>query len=154
LPEGHTHPLLLVEDPLIALQTLAAAVRRRWGRDRLADATRIYIRTVANPQALTVAAKLPNFNVVGCNFADFVTRVQNGGKSARAIPEGVVPEQLGRPPIGTGLGLDRFDCGTDFIRDERLAAVEDKTLIIYDQRRLADLSGYSSLQLIPQRVLL
>jgi UDP-N-acetylmuramoyl-tripeptide--D-alanyl-D-alanine ligase len=32
LPEGHTHPLLLVEDPLIALQTLAAAVRRRWGK--------------------------------------------------------------------------------------------------------------------------
>lgn len=31
LPEGHKHPLLLVEDPLIALQTLAAAVRRHWG---------------------------------------------------------------------------------------------------------------------------
>ena len=31
LPEGHAHPLLLVEDPLIALQTLAAAVRRHWG---------------------------------------------------------------------------------------------------------------------------
>jgi UDP-N-acetylmuramoyl-tripeptide--D-alanyl-D-alanine ligase len=31
LPEGHTHPLLLVDDPLIALQTLAAAVRRHWG---------------------------------------------------------------------------------------------------------------------------
>ena len=32
LPEGHTHPLLLVADPLIALQTLAAAVRRHWGK--------------------------------------------------------------------------------------------------------------------------
>ncbi len=35
LPEGHTHPLLLVPDsvgdPLVALQTLAAAVRRHWG---------------------------------------------------------------------------------------------------------------------------
>jgi UDP-N-acetylmuramoyl-tripeptide--D-alanyl-D-alanine ligase len=32
LPEGHAHPLLLVPDPLIALQTLAAAVRRHWGK--------------------------------------------------------------------------------------------------------------------------
>lgn len=32
LPEGHRHPLLLVEDPLLALQTLAAAVRRHWGK--------------------------------------------------------------------------------------------------------------------------
>ncbi len=32
LPEGHAHPLLLVEDPLVALQTLAAAVRRHWGK--------------------------------------------------------------------------------------------------------------------------
>ena len=31
LPEGHKHPLLLVDDPLKALQTLAAAVRRYWG---------------------------------------------------------------------------------------------------------------------------
>jgi UDP-N-acetylmuramoyl-tripeptide--D-alanyl-D-alanine ligase len=31
LPEAHTHPLLLVENPLVALQTLAAAVRRHWG---------------------------------------------------------------------------------------------------------------------------
>jgi UDP-N-acetylmuramoyl-tripeptide--D-alanyl-D-alanine ligase len=32
LPEGHAHPLLLVEDPLLALQTLAAAVRRQWAK--------------------------------------------------------------------------------------------------------------------------
>jgi UDP-N-acetylmuramoyl-tripeptide--D-alanyl-D-alanine ligase len=32
LPEGHAHPLLLVEEPLVALQTLAAAVRRHWGK--------------------------------------------------------------------------------------------------------------------------
>ena len=32
LPEAHAHPLLLVEDPLAALQTLAAAVRRYWGK--------------------------------------------------------------------------------------------------------------------------
>jgi UDP-N-acetylmuramoyl-tripeptide--D-alanyl-D-alanine ligase len=32
LPEAHAHPLLLVEDPLLALQTLAAAVRRQWGK--------------------------------------------------------------------------------------------------------------------------
>ncbi len=32
LPEAHAHPLLLVEDPLVALQTLAAAVRRHWGK--------------------------------------------------------------------------------------------------------------------------
>ncbi len=36
LPEGHAHPLLLVPeskgDPLVALQTLAAAVRRHWGK--------------------------------------------------------------------------------------------------------------------------
>jgi UDP-N-acetylmuramoyl-tripeptide--D-alanyl-D-alanine ligase len=32
LPEAHAHPLLLVEDPLTALQTLAAAVRRHWGK--------------------------------------------------------------------------------------------------------------------------
>ena len=32
LPVGHAHPLLLVEDPLTALQTLAAAVRRHWGK--------------------------------------------------------------------------------------------------------------------------
>ncbi|HEX6770514.1 MAG TPA: UDP-N-acetylmuramoyl-tripeptide--D-alanyl-D-alanine ligase [Acidobacteriaceae bacterium] len=31
LPEVHAHPLLLVDDPLKALQTLAAAVRRHWG---------------------------------------------------------------------------------------------------------------------------
>lgn len=31
LPPGHRYPLLLVEDPLKALQTLAAAVRRHWG---------------------------------------------------------------------------------------------------------------------------
>jgi UDP-N-acetylmuramoyl-tripeptide--D-alanyl-D-alanine ligase len=31
LPEGHAHPLLLVDDPLPALQRLAAAVRRYWG---------------------------------------------------------------------------------------------------------------------------
>ena len=31
LPEGHQHALLLVDDPLKALQTLAAAVRRYWG---------------------------------------------------------------------------------------------------------------------------
>lgn len=31
LPEGHQHPLLLVDDALTALQTLAAAVRRHWG---------------------------------------------------------------------------------------------------------------------------
>jgi len=40
------------------------------------------------------------------------------------------------------------------LRDERLAAIEDKMLIIHDRRRLADLSGYASLRLIPQRVLL
>jgi UDP-N-acetylmuramoyl-tripeptide--D-alanyl-D-alanine ligase len=36
LPEGHAHPLLLVPeskgDPLVALQMLAAAVRRHWGK--------------------------------------------------------------------------------------------------------------------------
>jgi UDP-N-acetylmuramoyl-tripeptide--D-alanyl-D-alanine ligase len=32
LPAVHAHPLLLVDDPLIALQTLATAVRRRWGK--------------------------------------------------------------------------------------------------------------------------
>ena len=32
LPEAHAHPLLLVEEPLVALQTLAAAVRRHWGK--------------------------------------------------------------------------------------------------------------------------
>lgn len=32
LPEAHAHPLLLVEDPLVALQTLAASVRRYWGK--------------------------------------------------------------------------------------------------------------------------
>ena len=32
LPEGHAHTLLLVDDPLAALQALAAAVRRHWGR--------------------------------------------------------------------------------------------------------------------------
>jgi UDP-N-acetylmuramoyl-tripeptide--D-alanyl-D-alanine ligase len=36
LPEGHAHPLLLVPEskgtPLVALQTLAAAVRRHWGK--------------------------------------------------------------------------------------------------------------------------
>ena len=32
LSEAHRHSLLIVEDPLIAMQTLASAVRRHWGK--------------------------------------------------------------------------------------------------------------------------
>ena len=32
LSEAHRHSLLIVEDPLVAMQTLASAVRRHWGR--------------------------------------------------------------------------------------------------------------------------
>lgn len=53
-----------------------------------------------------------------------------------------------------GLSMIHLNRTLTQLRDERLAMIEDKTLIIYDRRRLAELSGYASLQLIPQRVLL
>jgi hypothetical protein len=40
------------------------------------------------------------------------------------------------------------------LRAERLAAIEDKTLIIFDPRRLTDRSGCGPSQLIASRLLL
>src|SRR3984893_1496173 len=53
-----------------------------------------------------------------------------------------------------GVSMTHLNRPLTQLRDERLAAIEDKTLIIYDRRRLADLSGYASLPLIPPRGLL
>jgi UDP-N-acetylmuramoyl-tripeptide--D-alanyl-D-alanine ligase len=56
LPEGHAHPLLLVEDPLAALQTLAAAVRRHWGK-RVVAVTGSAGKTTTKEAIATVLAK-------------------------------------------------------------------------------------------------
>lgn len=40
------------------------------------------------------------------------------------------------------------------LRDEGPAAIEDKILVIFDRRRLAELSGYGGEQLVAQRMLL
>jgi UDP-N-acetylmuramoyl-tripeptide--D-alanyl-D-alanine ligase len=55
LPEGHAHPLLLVEDPLVALQTLAAAVRRHWG-NRVVAVTGSAGKTTTKEAIATVLA--------------------------------------------------------------------------------------------------
>lgn len=54
----------------------------------------------------------------------------------------------------TGLSMIHLNRTLARLRDERLAAIEDKMLIIFDRRRLAELSGYEALNLIGQRVLL
>lgn len=54
----------------------------------------------------------------------------------------------------TGLSMIHLNRTLAQLRDERLAAIEDKMLIIFDRRRLAELSGYEALQLIGHRVLL
>ena len=66
------------------------------------------------------------------------------------------PFPLQRQHLADAAGLSMIHLNRTLtqLREERLAAVEDKTLIIYDRRRLADLSSYSAGQLIPQRVLL
>ena len=66
------------------------------------------------------------------------------------------PFPLQRQHLADAAGLSMIHLNRTLaqLRDERLAALEDKTLIIHDRRRLSDLSGYASLRLIPQRVLL
>ena len=56
LPRGHAHPMLLVEDPLVALQTLAAAVRRHWG-GRVIAVTGSAGKTTTKEAIATVLAK-------------------------------------------------------------------------------------------------
>src|SRR5258708_37190512 len=66
------------------------------------------------------------------------------------------PFPLQRQHLADAAGLSMIHLNRTLaqLRDERLAALEDKTLIIHDRRRLAHLSGYASLRLIPQRLLL
>ena len=54
----------------------------------------------------------------------------------------------------TGLSMIHLNRTLAQLRDERLAVIEDKMLIIFDRGRLAELSGYEALQLVGQRVLL
>lgn len=54
----------------------------------------------------------------------------------------------------TGLSMIHLNRTLAALREQQLAAIEDKMLIIYDRRRLADLSGYGEKQMITQRMLL
>ncbi len=54
----------------------------------------------------------------------------------------------------TGLSMIHLNRTLGHLRDEGLAAIEDKMLIVFDRRRLAELTGYEALHLIGQRVLL
>lgn len=54
----------------------------------------------------------------------------------------------------TGLSMIHLNRTLMRLRDDKLATIEDKMLIIYDRRRLADLSGYGAKQPVTQRMLL
>src|SRR6185312_6255663 len=54
----------------------------------------------------------------------------------------------------TGLSMIHLNRTLMRLRDDKLATIEDKMLIIYDRRRLAELSGYGAKQPITQRMLL
>ena len=54
----------------------------------------------------------------------------------------------------TGLSMIHLNRTLGALREQRLAAIEDKMLIIYDRRQLAELCGYGEDQLITQRMLL
>jgi CRP/FNR family transcriptional regulator, anaerobic regulatory protein len=54
----------------------------------------------------------------------------------------------------TGLSMIHLNRTLTRLRDDKLATIEDKMLILYDRRRLAELSGYGARQLVTQRMLL
>lgn len=54
----------------------------------------------------------------------------------------------------TGLSMIHLNRTLTKLRGDKLATIEDKTLIIFDRRRLCDLSGYGAKQLVTQRMLL
>jgi len=54
----------------------------------------------------------------------------------------------------SGLSMIHLNRTLAALREQQLATIEDKMLIIFDHRRLAELSGYGEKQLITQRMLL
>ncbi len=54
----------------------------------------------------------------------------------------------------TGLSMIHLNRTLSRLRDDRLATIEDKMLIIFDRRRLAELSDYGDEPLVTQRMLL
>ena len=54
----------------------------------------------------------------------------------------------------TGLSVIHLNRTLTKLRDDKLARIENKMLIIYDRRRLVELAGYGARQLITQRMLL
>ena len=54
----------------------------------------------------------------------------------------------------TGLSMIHLNRTLIKLRDDNLAGIENKTLIIFDRRRLADLADYGGKQIITQRMLL
>lgn len=53
-----------------------------------------------------------------------------------------------------GLSMIHLNRTLTTLRDDKLATIENKMLIIYDRRRLTELSGYGASELITQRMLL
>jgi CRP/FNR family transcriptional regulator len=54
----------------------------------------------------------------------------------------------------TGLSMIHLNRTLTKLREDKLATIENKMLIIFDRRRLAELSGYGAKELIKERVLL
>src|SRR5260221_403625 len=84
-------------------------------------------------------------------YEGWAFRYKTLADGGRQILDLLLPQHLGD---GAGLSMIHLNRTLTQLRDERLTALEDKTLIIHDRRRLAELSGYASLRLIPQRVFL
>jgi hypothetical protein len=77
----------------------------------------------AAPKLQHVAPGFENLDILGSDLADVILGFENRGKSTWAVPEAGVPENLRRPTLATGIGLDGFDLRTDRIGDERMAGI-------------------------------